>query len=129
MKTAAHLALVLAAGKEQNIPIEETFKRVRLAVNKVTDGRQTPWDSSSLTEDFYRIYLRRDAGQSELVTVGRICVLAVALLAIWLASALVKRGFGKPLIIEASPQKLRFSNVNPTRPAMPPLNRCGDSSV
>src|SRR3954471_24008623 len=42
---------LLAAGKE-NIPIEETFKRVRLAVNKVTDGRQTPWDSSSLTEDF-----------------------------------------------------------------------------
>jgi hypothetical protein len=43
---------LLAAGKEPNIPIEETFKRVRLAVNKVTDGRQTPWDSSSLTEDF-----------------------------------------------------------------------------
>ena len=42
---------LLTAGKE-NIPIEETFKRVRLAVNKVTDGRQTPWDSSSLTEDF-----------------------------------------------------------------------------
>jgi Caspase domain len=43
---------LLAVGKEQNIPIEETFKQVRLAVNKVTDGRQTPWDSSSLTEDF-----------------------------------------------------------------------------
>ena len=43
---------LLTAGKEQNIPIEETFKRVRLAVNKVTEGRQTPWDSSSLTEDF-----------------------------------------------------------------------------
>lgn len=42
---------LLEAGKE-NIPIEETFKRVRLAVNKVTEGRQTPWDSSSLTEDF-----------------------------------------------------------------------------
>jgi hypothetical protein len=43
---------LLAAGKESGIPIEETFKRVRLAVNKVTEGRQTPWDSSSLTEDF-----------------------------------------------------------------------------
>jgi hypothetical protein len=43
---------LLAAAKESNIPIEETFKRVRLAVNKATDGRQTPWDSSSLTEDF-----------------------------------------------------------------------------
>ncbi len=46
-----YTSALLAAGKE-NIPIEETFKRVRLAVNKVTDGRQTPWDSSSLTEDF-----------------------------------------------------------------------------
>jgi hypothetical protein len=43
---------LLSAGKESGIPIEETFKRVRLAVNKSTDGRQTPWDSSSLTDDF-----------------------------------------------------------------------------
>ena len=43
---------LLTAGKESGIPIEETFKRVRSAVNKSTDGRQTPWDSSSLTEDF-----------------------------------------------------------------------------
>jgi hypothetical protein len=43
---------LLAAAKEPNIPIEETFKRVRLSVNKATEGRQTPWDSSSLTEDF-----------------------------------------------------------------------------
>jgi caspase domain-containing protein len=42
---------LLAAAKE-SAPIEETFKRVRVAVNKTTDGRQTPWDSSSLTEDF-----------------------------------------------------------------------------
>lgn len=43
---------LLASAKEKGIPIEDTFKRVRLAVNKATDGRQTPWDSSSLTEDF-----------------------------------------------------------------------------
>lgn len=43
---------LLEAAKQANIPIEETFKRVRVAVNKATDGRQTPWDSSSLTEDF-----------------------------------------------------------------------------
>ncbi|MGX9429651.1 MULTISPECIES: caspase family protein [Bradyrhizobium] len=42
---------LLAAAKEP-APIEETLKRVRVAVNKATDGRQTPWDSSSLTEDF-----------------------------------------------------------------------------
>ena len=43
---------LLATAKEPGIAIEDTFKRVRLAVNKATDGRQTPWDSSSLTEDF-----------------------------------------------------------------------------
>ena len=47
-----YTAALLAAAKEANIPIEETFKRTRVAVNKATDGRQTPWDSSSLTEDF-----------------------------------------------------------------------------
>ncbi|MGB8401426.1 caspase family protein [Bradyrhizobium sp.] len=43
---------LLTAAKEPGLPIEETFKRVRLSVNKATEGRQTPWDSSSLTEDF-----------------------------------------------------------------------------
>src|SRR5260221_2208131 len=47
-----YTSALLSAGKEQGIPIEETFKRVRLAVNKATDGRQNPWDSSSLTDDF-----------------------------------------------------------------------------
>ncbi len=35
------------------MPIEQLFKRVRLEVNNRTDGRQTPWESSSLTSDFY----------------------------------------------------------------------------
>src|SRR5436305_9631515 len=43
---------LLAVAREPGLPIEEAFKRVRVAVNKVTQGRQTPWDSSSLTEDF-----------------------------------------------------------------------------
>ena len=47
-----YTAALLAAARESNIPVEETFKHVRLAVNRATDGRQTPWDSSSLTEDF-----------------------------------------------------------------------------
>jgi len=44
-------ALLLAA-KEPGLSIEETFKRVRVSVNKATEGRQTPWDSSSLTDEF-----------------------------------------------------------------------------
>src|ERR1700712_2764197 len=47
-----YTSALLSAGKESGIPIEETFKRVRVAANKATDGRQPPWDSSSLTEDF-----------------------------------------------------------------------------
>ncbi len=56
-----------------------------LAAIMSTISSQLLVSSSSLTEDFYRIYLRRDAGQSELVMVGRICVLLVALVAILLA--------------------------------------------
>ena len=41
--------------------------------------------SSALTEDFYHGFIRRDAGERELVWVGRIAVLAVALLAIYIA--------------------------------------------
>lgn len=41
--------------------------------------------SSALTEDFYRGFVRPKAGQRELVWFGRTMVLAVALLAIWIA--------------------------------------------
>lgn len=41
--------------------------------------------SSALTEDFYRGFVRPKAGHTELVWFGRAMVLAVALLAIWIA--------------------------------------------
>jgi hypothetical protein len=43
---------LLSAAKEPGLSIEDTFKRVRVSVNKATEGRQTPWDSSSLIDDF-----------------------------------------------------------------------------
>jgi len=43
---------LLTAAKQPGLSIEDTFKRVRVSVNQVTEGRQTPWDSSSLTDDF-----------------------------------------------------------------------------
>ena len=43
----------LRLGHEPNLPIEQFFKKMRVAVNDVTDGKQTPWESSSLTSDFY----------------------------------------------------------------------------
>jgi hypothetical protein len=39
--------------KEPNIPIEDVFKRVRRDVMQQTNNRQQPWDSSSLTSDFF----------------------------------------------------------------------------
>jgi len=33
--------------------IEDVFKRVRLAVRRKSNGRQIPWESTSLEEDFY----------------------------------------------------------------------------
>lgn len=56
-----------------------------LAAIMSTISSQLLVSSSSLTEDFYRLYLRRQASERELVTVGRICVLLVALVAIGLA--------------------------------------------
>jgi hypothetical protein len=43
----------LKLAREPNVPIEQLFKRVRLEVNNSTNGRQTPWESSSLISDFY----------------------------------------------------------------------------
>jgi hypothetical protein len=42
--------------KEVRVPeakIEDTFKRVRLGVRRRSQGRQVPWESTSLEEDFY----------------------------------------------------------------------------
>ncbi len=35
------------------LSIEEVFKRVRISVRNTTAGKQTPWEASSLTGDFY----------------------------------------------------------------------------
>lgn len=56
-----------------------------LAAIMSTISSQLLVSSSSLTEDFYKIYIKRDASEKELVLVGRISVLLVALCAIYLA--------------------------------------------
>jgi SSS family solute:Na+ symporter/sodium/proline symporter len=56
-----------------------------LAAIMSTISSQLLVSSSSLTEDFYGIFLRRDASQKELVLVGRLSVVAVALVAILMA--------------------------------------------
>jgi SSS family solute:Na+ symporter/sodium/proline symporter len=56
-----------------------------LAAIMSTISSQLIVSSSSLTEDFYRSWLRREASQKELVRIGRLSVVAVALVAIALA--------------------------------------------
>lgn len=56
-----------------------------LAAIMSTISSQLLVSSSSLTEDFYGIFLRRDASQKELVFIGRLSVVAVSLVAIALA--------------------------------------------
>jgi len=41
------------AMRELHEPVEQVFKRVRIQVMNATGGRQIPWESSSLTGDFY----------------------------------------------------------------------------
>ena len=45
-------AALVDVAKEPNLPIEQALKRIRLNVHNATEGRQTPWESSSLTSDF-----------------------------------------------------------------------------
>lgn len=56
-----------------------------LAAIMSTISSQLLVTSSSLTEDFYKAFVKRDASQTELVVIGRLSVLLVALVAIGLA--------------------------------------------
>ena len=44
-------ALIRTIG-QRGLAIEEVFKRVRLEVNKSSNGRQIPWETSSLMTNF-----------------------------------------------------------------------------
>ncbi len=41
------------AMREMHEPVEQVFKHVRVGVMSATSGKQVPWESSSLTGDFY----------------------------------------------------------------------------
>lgn len=56
-----------------------------LAAIMSTISSQLLVSSSSLTEDFYKIFINRDASDKELVFIGRVSVAVVAMLAIYLA--------------------------------------------
>jgi uncharacterized caspase-like protein len=55
---------LLKVAREPGLPIEEAFKRVRVSVADTTQGRQVPWESSSLTSDF-RFFGGANQGSSQ----------------------------------------------------------------
>ena len=57
-----------------------------LAAIMSTISSQLLVSSSSLTEDFYHLFLRKQASETEMVNVGRVCVAVVALAALVMAS-------------------------------------------
>jgi len=48
-----YTAALVAAMRKQGLPLEQVFKRERVAVEKATGNQQTPWEESSLKGDFY----------------------------------------------------------------------------
>ena len=51
-QNSPYTTALLKVAREPGLTIEEAFKRVRVSVNQATEGRQVPWESSSLTDSF-----------------------------------------------------------------------------
>ncbi|MBR0846265.1 caspase family protein [Bradyrhizobium diazoefficiens] len=69
-----YTSAALSVARQPNLPIEEVFKRIRIAVAQSTDGRQIPWESSSLTTDFKFF---GDAGQPAAPGAGSMALASV----------------------------------------------------
>jgi uncharacterized caspase-like protein len=48
-----YTAAFIDVAQQPRLQIEQLFKQVRLRVHEATKGQQTPWESSSLTSDFW----------------------------------------------------------------------------
>ena len=97
-----YTAALVDVMKEPGLAIEQVFKNVRLKVNKVTEGRQVPWESSSLTANFAFV-----PGLNPVIAVNPPANSAVTL---------VSAGGNDPVRI-ASAQPQDFSGVNRQRVA------------
>lgn len=52
-KNGLYTQELLKQMRTPNLSIEQVFKQVRIAVRNLTQGRQIPWEASSLVGDFY----------------------------------------------------------------------------
>jgi Caspase domain len=62
-KNGLYTEELLKAMRAPGLKIEDTFKRVRVGVRTRSQGKQTPWESSSLEGDFYFIQPGNNAPQ------------------------------------------------------------------
>ena len=65
--TGKHSPYTKALVEAMHVPglaVEQVFKRVRIAVEKETGRRQTPWEESSLRGDFYFVPRKTDVTQT-----------------------------------------------------------------
>ena len=59
-----YTAELLAAMRTPGLPIEDVFKQVRIRVREKSGGQQVPWESSSLTGDFYFTSPKKSAAEA-----------------------------------------------------------------
>jgi hypothetical protein len=52
-RNGLYTAALLKTLKVPNMPVEKAFKQVRSEVMRISNGRQQPWESSSLIDDIY----------------------------------------------------------------------------
>ena len=57
--------------QQPRLQIEQLFKQVRLKVHEATKGQQTPWESSSLTSDFWFVPANEAPGARGRVGAGK----------------------------------------------------------
>ena len=56
-----YTAAFIEVSQQPRLQIEQLFKQVRLKVHEATKGQQTPWESSSLTSDFWFLPVEQPA--------------------------------------------------------------------
>jgi TPR repeat protein len=82
---------LLASLKDPDSRLEDVFKRVRVQVARETGNKQIPWDSSSLTGDFFFRTPPKEHGQTASATTGMVGADAAIEVAFWQS---IKEGSG-----------------------------------
>ena len=67
-QNSPYTSAVVSIGQQPGLPIEQLFKRVRVAVSDATNRQQFPWESSSLTGEFSFFPDQKTAAQTKVAS-------------------------------------------------------------